>query len=236
MKTREIKEELDRELDEATPNLNEKKVKSHKIKLIDDDTLAAHKKMNNLKWLTASILLIVFAVACVLVITTLVNLGEQTGGQQKKTEVTSYIVSGVIGERVHIITQNGLVIERFALDDSAIGYLEYDESVMNYEGMEVSQYIYNLILVMANGSMQNPVPITLQAINNSSEKTNEELQSIKDEITILNVGESKKIDLKTQAIKYAEYNGIIHLVAYIDDLDSQLEILLANQVKEAEDD
>lgn len=236
MKTKKIKEDLNRELDEATPNLNEKKVKSQKISLIDDATLAAHKKMDKLRWLTASILLVVFAVACVLVITTLVKFEEP----KPKTEVTSYIVTGLMSEKVHIVTKNGKVVKSFALDDAAIGYMEYDDSVKDPEGMAASEYIYNLIVIMTNDTMKNEVDITLQAVNNSFEKAKEELKTIKNEIIKLNVagiGDNVaiKINLETEAIQHAAYNSIINLKTFINDLDSQLDVILANDVKESAD-
>lgn len=226
MKTEEIKEELDRELEEATPSLNEERVKKHKIKLIDDSTIAAHKTMDRLRLITAGVLLIVFAVSLALIITNLVDFDKPM-----KTEVTCYVVMGLLSERVHVVTKNGEVLERFSLDSYADKYMEYNDELKNYKGMEAADYIYYLISAMIEGTKQKEVEISLQAINNSYDKTKESLQEIDKKITQRNVGAAVGIVLKTQPIQHSAYNDIIHLNKFISDLDAELDIILQNDVK-----
>ena len=229
MKTKEIKEELDRELDEATPNINVEKVKKHKISLIDDYTIVTHKKMEKLRFITAGALFLVVALACLLVVTNVVEFGTP----QKRTRVTCYILTGLMpDEKVHIITKDGVVEERFSVGKvDAEKYLEKNESLKNYKGAEAAEYIHNLILVMVETAKTNVVPIKLQAINNSYDESKEDLQDIKEELIRLNVGETKKIHLEIEPIQFGTYNNIINLETNIDDLDSQLEIILDNNVK-----
>ncbi len=228
MKTKKIKEELDRELDEATPNLDINKVKENKITLIDDYTIATHKKMDRLRYITGGALFLVFALACFLIITNVVKFGEP----QKKTEVTCYVVTGILPEeRVHIVTKNGVVVERFSLGELANKYMEYNDSLKNYKGVPVAEYLHNLLLVMTETTQKDEVTVKLQAINNSYEKTKQELKSVNEEMIRLNVGDQIKINLDTEPIQDSAYNNIINLETFISDLDSQLEIILANKVK-----
>ncbi len=230
MRTKKIKEELDRELDEATPNLNINKVKEHKMTLIDDYTIATHRKMDKLRYITAGALFLVFALACFLIITNVVKFSKP----QKTTEVTCYIVTGLMPkERVHIVTKNGVVVERFSIGGFADKYMEYDENginLKNYKGVPTAEYLHNLLLVMTE-SKQPEVTVKLQAINNSYEKTKQELKSVNEEMIRLNVGDQRKINLDTEPIQHSAYNDIIKLKTFISDLDSQLEIILVNDVK-----
>ena len=229
MKTKKIKEELDRELDEATPDININKAKEQKITLMDDYTIATHKKMDRLRYITAGALFLVFALACFLIITNVVKFGEP----QKKTEVTCYIVTGILPEeRVHTVTKNGVVVERFSLGELANKYMEYNDSLKNYKGVPTAEYLHNLLLVMTESIKKDNVTIKLQAINNSYEKTKQDLKAINEEMIRLNVDDRIKINLDTEAIQHSAYNKIINLETYISDLDSQLEIILANKLKE----
>ncbi len=242
MKTREIKEELNKEIDQALPEADLKPFKQEKITVADDSTLLAQKKLDKFRYLTAVVILAVVILALALILPPIIYRPNQSGNNSNSTSSGSIVESNQSAVtcyifdcwgQVHIITENGVILAIEGINVSGkIIVSDLVDQEYDYSKVSIEEFMFKLIeqsIALDEIDEYSNHEIRLFAINNDAEYTEQKLSSVSRELKQKSNEKGYKFIIYDYYMDFEEYNLRIDPVEEITDLDAQKSVILSMQ-------
>ncbi len=238
MKTKEIKEELNKEIEQAMPEADLEPFKSEKIVLADDSSLIAHKKLDKFKYLTAVIILAVMLIALAIILPPIIfrnNENNGTSSSSNASKVTCYIFE--TWSQIHIITENDVVLAIEGLNADGVYMVESlqeeDFDISNLEALLFK--IVERSCDLGDLDKNKELIIRLYAINNDMEEAEKDVNLASDLLKQKLKDNNYKLIVSADEIDFEEYNVRLDSKEIITDLDAQKDVILSME-KAVDDD